>query len=79
MESPNEPHPDEPSGNGETPADADVQEESETEEPLPAEAPAPKETDEAVPGDVPSGKRARRLRRCGTPRHELALLPIGAP
>jgi hypothetical protein len=49
-----QPHPEEPSGNGETPTEADVQEESETEEPLPGEAPAPQETDEAVPGDVPA-------------------------
>lgn len=48
------PHPDEPSGNGETPTETDIQEESETEEPLPGEAPTPQMPEEAVPGDVPA-------------------------
>jgi hypothetical protein len=51
---PEETHPDEPGGNGETPTETDVQDESEAEEPLPGEAPTPQETEEAAPGDVPA-------------------------
>ena len=49
-----ETHPDEPSGNGETPTDTEIQDESETEEPLPGEPPIPDDTEEAEPGDVPA-------------------------
>lgn len=50
-----EPHPDEPGGNGETPTEADIEEASQTEEePLPGNAPAPQESGRPVPGDAPA-------------------------
>jgi uncharacterized protein YbcI len=52
-------HPDESSGNGETPTDTEIQDESVTEEPSPGEAPVPDDTEEAEPGDFRLRNRAR--------------------
>lgn len=55
---PEETHPDEPGGNGETPTERDIQHDSEGgQEPLPGRDPTPQEAEEGVPGEVPAPQR----------------------